>query len=97
PSPRYRLYVSRFTAVITQRLSKREDGLRQVRLFNKRVRPNLFQQLVPFNELAGIRDQPDQYLCRFRPQRNHFPGAREQTIIQVELKWSKFEPRAMRH
>src|ERR1044072_6865642 len=97
PAPRHGLYVSRLIAVIPQGLSKREDCLRQIRLLHKRVGPNLFQQVIPFDELTGVQNQPDKYLGGFRPKRNHFTGTSEQTIIQVELVRSKAETRTMRH
>src|ERR1044072_3318571 len=65
PAPRHGLYVSRLIAVIPQGLSKREDCLRQIRLLHKRVGPNLFQQLILFNELTGFQTQPDNYLGGF--------------------------------
>jgi hypothetical protein len=80
-TPRHRLNIARLTAIVPQRFSEHEDALRQVRLFDKSVGPNLLQQLVLLDELTGVQNQPDEYLGGFWPERNYFTGTSKQTII----------------
>src|SRR5258708_16124159 len=81
--------VLRLRSAFTKDPAQREDILRKIGLLNKRVRPNLFHQIILLHNVSAVSHQNEERLECLRRERDCTAVACEQTFTHVKIVLTK--------